>query len=232
MRETGGRRLAVRIVEVEAYRAAEDPGSHAYRGPDRAERDDVRPARARCTCTSRYGMHWCMNVVCGGPDGQRGAPARRRAGRGLDVMRTRRLAARRDRDLARARPAHPGARDRRHLRRRRPRPRAGAPPRRRHPAAARPARSSGRPRDRRATHPGGATSCPAIPTSAGGRRAGSSGRTHERREPTPDHPPPLTSPLALPEPRRRSPSPPPRPIACVVGRALHPPLATPSPLRP
>ena len=38
-------RLAVRIVEVEAYRGSADPGSHAYPGPDAAQRDDVRPAR-------------------------------------------------------------------------------------------------------------------------------------------------------------------------------------------
>ena len=32
---------------------SEDPGSHAYRGLDQAQRHDVRPARATCTCTSR-----------------------------------------------------------------------------------------------------------------------------------------------------------------------------------
>ena len=45
VRTGDGARLAARIVEVEAYRGADDPGSHAFRRQTAAERDDVRPAR-------------------------------------------------------------------------------------------------------------------------------------------------------------------------------------------
>ena len=38
--------LAARIVEVEAYRGADDPGQPRVPRPDAAQRDDVRPARA------------------------------------------------------------------------------------------------------------------------------------------------------------------------------------------
>ena len=52
VRTGDGPRLAARIVEVEAYRGADDPGQPRVPRPDAAQRDDVRPARARSTCTS------------------------------------------------------------------------------------------------------------------------------------------------------------------------------------
>ncbi|MGH9291788.1 MAG: DNA-3-methyladenine glycosylase [Acidimicrobiales bacterium] len=90
---------AGRIVEVEAYRGALDPASHAYRGPSRRNSSMFGPCGLLYVYLS-YGMHHCCNVVCG-PTGTAAAVLVRalRPIAGIDEMRRRRPGTRRDRDL-------------------------------------------------------------------------------------------------------------------------------------
>jgi DNA-3-methyladenine glycosylase len=98
-RDASGELLSARIVEVEAYRGAEDPGSHAYRGMTKRNATMFGPP-GHLYVYFTYGMHWCANVVA--RERVEGSAVLLRAAapvRGIEVMRSRRVKARRDRDL-------------------------------------------------------------------------------------------------------------------------------------
>ena len=93
--------VTVRLTEVEAYRGEEDPGSHAFRGVT-ARNASMARAAGIIYVYFTYGMHHCLNLVCGPAGVSRGVLLR--AGEvidGIELARRRRPAAGRDRDLAR-----------------------------------------------------------------------------------------------------------------------------------
>ena len=99
--ETPEGSVTARLTEVEAYDGPNDPGSHAFRG--RSKRNGTMfgpPGHVYVYFT--YGMHYCMNLVCGPIGAPTGILLRAaEITEGADLARKRRPAAKTDRDLAR-----------------------------------------------------------------------------------------------------------------------------------
>jgi DNA-3-methyladenine glycosylase len=100
VRVVDGRRLAGTIVEVEAYLGREDRAAHTWGGRRTARCQSMYLPGGHAYVYFTYGMHHCLNVVCGRED--EGVAVLIRAlepTEGLDAMFRRRRAARRATDL-------------------------------------------------------------------------------------------------------------------------------------
>jgi DNA-3-methyladenine glycosylase len=91
---------AGRITETEAYLGAIDPAAHAYRHRRHAGNASLYAPPATWYVYRSYGIHWCVNLVCQGP--QAGAAVLLRAVEPLVGQATmrRRRGNRPDRELA------------------------------------------------------------------------------------------------------------------------------------
>jgi DNA-3-methyladenine glycosylase len=100
VRVVDGRRLAGVIVEVEAYLGPADRAAHTYGGRRSGRNASMWRGGGHAYVYFTYGMHNCMNVVCGGPGS--GTAVLLRAlepTEGLEAMFERRPPARNPREL-------------------------------------------------------------------------------------------------------------------------------------
>jgi DNA-3-methyladenine glycosylase len=91
VRQVDGRRLAVRLVETEAYLGAPDRASHAWNGRRTDRNRSLYLPGGHAYVYFIYGLHFCLNAVTGAADV--GSAVLLRAGEPLegdDVMRVHR----------------------------------------------------------------------------------------------------------------------------------------------
>jgi DNA-3-methyladenine glycosylase len=100
VRVLDGARLAGTIVEVEAYLGPRDRAAHTWGGRRSARNASMYLGGGHAYVYFTYGMHHCLNVVCGRPgDGQAVLVRAIEPTEGRDLMFARRPAARRETDL-------------------------------------------------------------------------------------------------------------------------------------
>ena len=99
-RRIGDELLAARIVETEAYLGANDLASHARKGLRSTRNESMYLAGGHAYVYFTYGMHWCMNVVTQEADTAEAVLLRAAEPvRGIESIRERRPAAKRDTEL-------------------------------------------------------------------------------------------------------------------------------------
>ena len=100
VRIDSGRCLAGTIVEVEAYLGVIDQAAHTYRGRRTPRNEAMYGDGVTAYVYFTYGLHHCLNVVARTRDHPEAVLLRAlEPTEGLDLMRQRRPAARRDTDL-------------------------------------------------------------------------------------------------------------------------------------